>query len=66
MRPPRASLDEKIHHFYLSRYLCVTTLGFGTIGSSAVLMSILIVLIYWSIRNDRQPVMASHKTRERR
>jgi uncharacterized membrane-anchored protein len=41
-------------------------LGFGTIGSSAVLMSILIALIYWSMRNDRQLVMASHKTRERR
>lgn len=26
-------------------------LGFGTIGSSAVLMSILFVLIYWSMRD---------------
>ena len=27
MRPPRASPDGKIHHFYLSRYLRVTTLA---------------------------------------
>ena len=27
MRPPRASAGEKILPFYLSRYLCVTTLG---------------------------------------
>ena len=40
-------------------------LGFGTIGSSAVLMSILVALIYWSMRNDRQKVMASHILRER-
>ncbi len=29
-------------------------LGFGTIGSSAVLMSILFVLIYWSMRDRRR------------
>ena len=29
MRPPRASAGEKILHFFMSRYLCVTTLDDG-------------------------------------
>lgn len=40
-------------------------LGFGTIGSSAVLLSILVALICWNMRNDRRYVMASLKSTER-
>ena len=39
-------------------------LGFGTIGSSAVLMLILVALIYWRIVNDRHQTIASLKPRE--
>jgi uncharacterized membrane-anchored protein len=38
-------------------------LGFGTIGSSAILMLILSLLIYWSVRNDA--LLSAIKTEER-